>query len=104
MKVQLIITKAGEPAPRTAPQPLSKSEELDKSMAPGQDFETVRKNIDCAMQKGCNPKQAVKAALTKAGIDKMPFEGRKNAMTVTKSGDMATGPDMGGSTPGPTGP
>ncbi len=85
MKVQLIITKAGEPTARTVPQPLSKSEDLDKSMASGHDFETVRKNIDCAMQKGCSPKQAVKAALAKAGIDKMPFEGRKQTMTVTKA-------------------
>lgn len=89
MKVQLIITKAGETAPRTAPQPLSKSEDLDKSMASGNDFETVRKNIDCAMQKGFNPKQAVKAALAKAGIDKMPFESRKQSMTVTKAGEDA---------------
>ena len=97
--------------------PTAKSEELGKSMESGSDHATVRKNIDCAIQKGARPRDAIEAALNKAGLDKMPAEGRKVQLKVAATNNFGSvkkdepmtppgggGAEFGGSTPGPTGP
>lgn len=107
MKVHLVLKKA-EVQPKASPREVKKSDDLQAVMKAGSDYDTVQKNIGDAMQKGCSPRDAVGAALKKAGLDKMPAEGRKVSLKVTKAEPMSPpgggGAEFGGSTAGPTGP
>ncbi len=84
--------------------PMTKAAETTMKMDAGCDYETVRKNIDEAMKKGCRPQAAVKAALEKAGLKKMPAEGRKDVKVVWMRKDDVGEPGAGGSLSTPMGP